>query len=36
MRDKGVLCNAHMTMIENNRRQVFGAIDEWIERKIPA
>jgi pimeloyl-ACP methyl ester carboxylesterase len=34
LRDKGILGNGHMMMIENNRRQVFDAIRGWIERKI--
>jgi len=36
LRDKGILGNGHMMMIENNRRQVFDAIRGWIEAKIPA
>ncbi len=36
LRDKGILGNGHMMMIENNRRQVFDAIRGWIEEKIPA
>jgi pimeloyl-ACP methyl ester carboxylesterase len=33
LRDKGILGNGHMMMIENNRRQVFDAIRGWIEEK---
>jgi pimeloyl-ACP methyl ester carboxylesterase len=36
LRDKGILGNGHMMMIENNRRQVFDAIRGWIEEKMPA
>ena len=36
LRDKGVLGNGHMMIIEENRRQVFDAINGWIEHKLPA
>jgi hypothetical protein len=33
-KDKGILGNGHFMMLENNRRQVFDAIREWIEQKL--
>jgi pimeloyl-ACP methyl ester carboxylesterase len=32
--NKGILGNGHFMMLENNRRQVFDAIREWIESKV--
>jgi pimeloyl-ACP methyl ester carboxylesterase len=36
LKDKGISGNGHFMMLENNRKQVFDTIREWIEKKIPA
>jgi hypothetical protein len=35
LKDKGILGNGHFMMLENNRKEVFEAIQEWIEKKVP-
>jgi pimeloyl-ACP methyl ester carboxylesterase len=34
LKDKGISGNGHFMMLENNRKQVFDAIREWIEKKV--
>jgi hypothetical protein len=36
LKDRGILGNGHFMMLENNRRQVFDVIREWIEHKVAA
>ena len=36
LKDKGVLGNGHFMMLETNRKQVFDAIQAWLQAKVPA
>ena len=36
LKDKGILGNGHFMMLETNRKQVFEAINAWIQTKVPA
>jgi pimeloyl-ACP methyl ester carboxylesterase len=36
LKDRGILGNGHFMMLENNRRQVFDVMREWIEHKVGA
>jgi hypothetical protein len=35
-RNHGILGNGHFMMLENNRKQVFEVIRDWIEKRVPA
>jgi pimeloyl-ACP methyl ester carboxylesterase len=34
LKDKGILGNGHFMMVESNRRQVFDAIQAWLEKNV--
>ena len=36
LKDKGILGNGHFMMLENNRKQVFEALQTWIESRLKA
>jgi pimeloyl-ACP methyl ester carboxylesterase len=36
LKDKNILGNGHFMMLETNNRQVFDAIREWVEAKLPS
>ena len=36
LKSKGILGNGHFMMIENNRRQVFNVIRDWLDQKVKA
>ena len=36
LKDRGILGNGHFMMIENNRRQVFEVIRDWVEKRLTA
>jgi len=35
LKERGILGNSHFAMFENNRRQVFEVIKNWIEERVP-
>ena len=36
LKNKGILGNGHFMMLENNRKQVFDAIQAWLDRNVKA
>jgi pimeloyl-ACP methyl ester carboxylesterase len=36
LKERGILGNSHFAMFENNRKQVFEVIKDWIEKAVPA